>query len=174
MKHLFITLLLISAIFSQETIAVLTFDGKNISSDEAYILSDRLATEIYKLGTYTVIERSRIDEVLKEQGFQQTGCTTNECAVEVGKLLGVKKMITGSIGRIGSLYTISARIISAESGEIEKQVSKDLRGSLETMLIETMAEVAAELTGTGYTRKPAVSLTGTVFFFSASGEKNEA
>ena len=90
MKHSFIALLLISAIFSQETIAVLTFDGKNISSDEAYILSDRLATEIYKLGTYTVIERSRIDEVIKEQGFQQTGCTTNECAVEVGRLLGVK------------------------------------------------------------------------------------
>ena len=156
MKHSFIALLLISTICSQETIAVLPFDVAGITTDEATILIDRLGVEIYKLGTYTVIERSRIDEVLKEQGFQQMGCTTSECAVEVGMLLGVQKMVTGTIGRLGSLYTISARLVDVESGTIEGQVSKDVSGSIEILLLTTMAEVAAELSGTSNIKKPAV------------------
>ena len=86
-----------------------------------------------------------MEEVLKEQGLQQSGCTTSECAVEVGALLGVDKMITGSIGRIGSLFTLSARIIDVETGEILKQVSLDVSGTIETVLTNTMGEVAFQL-----------------------------
>ena len=46
--------------------------------------------------------------MLKEQGFQQSGCVSSECAVEAGKLLGVDQIVTGSIGKIGSYYTVSA------------------------------------------------------------------
>ena len=50
-------------------------------------------------------------EVLKEQGFQQSCCTSNECVVEVGQLLGVQQMISGSIGKVGDIFTVSVRII---------------------------------------------------------------
>ena len=93
-------------LFAQKSnVAILQFDAANISEAEVGILTDRLSTELVKLGSFTVVERSQMEEVLKEQGLQQSGCTTSECAVEVGFLLGVDKMITGSIGRIGSLYT---------------------------------------------------------------------
>ena len=38
-----------------------------------------------------------MEQILVEQGFQQSGCTTNECMVEVGKLIGVEKIVSGSI-----------------------------------------------------------------------------
>ena len=30
---------------------------------------------------------------MEEQGFQQSGCTSDECAAEVGQLLGVQFMV---------------------------------------------------------------------------------
>lgn len=158
---------LLSVLFSQEnTLAVLPFDAAGITPNEAIILTDRLSTEFYKIGSYIVIERSKMDEVLKEQGFQQSGCATSECAVQVGNLLGVEKMVTGTLGRLGSLYTISARIVDVESGKIEKQVSKDIRGSIETLLLETMAEVATELSGVSTPKTPVKPLKGKVWFES--------
>ena len=133
-------------LFAQKSnVAILQFDAANITEAEVGILTDRLSTELVKLGSFTVVERAQMEEVLKEQGLQQSGCTTSECAVEVGALLGVDKMITGSIGRIGSLFTLSARIIDVETGEILKQVSLDVSGTIETVLTNTMGEVAFQL-----------------------------
>ena len=135
-------------LFAQKSnVAILQFDAANITEAEVGILTDRLSTELVKLGSFTVVERAQMEEVLKEQGLQQSGCTTSECAVEVGALLGVDKMITGSIGRIGSLFTLSARIIDVETGEILKQVSLDVSGTIEKVLTHTMAEVASQLSG---------------------------
>ena len=135
-------------LFAQKSnVAILQFDAANITEAEVGILTDRLSTELVKLGSFTVVERAQMEEVLKEQGLQQSGCTTSECAVEVGALLGVDKMITGSIGRIGSLFTLSARIIDVETGEILRQVSLDVSGTIEKVLTHTMAEVASQLSG---------------------------
>ena len=135
-------------IFAQKSnVAILQFEAANISVAEVGILTDRLSTELVNLGSFTVVERSQMEEVLKEQGLQQSGCTTSECAVEVGALLGVDKMITGSIGRIETIYTLSARIIDVETGAILKQVSLDVVGTLEKVLTQTMAEIASQLSG---------------------------
>jgi hypothetical protein len=142
----FILLLPLSQVFSQTiTVAVLDFDGANISKDELVILADRLSSEIFKLGEYTVVERSAMDEILSEQGFQQSGCTTTDCAVEVGALLGVQKMITGSIGKIGNLYTITAKSINVETGGLDNQISLDVSGTIEVLLTETMSQVSKQL-----------------------------
>ena len=139
-------LIMLSQAFSQTiTVAVLDFDGANITKDELVILGDRLSSEIFKLGEYTVVERSAMGEILEEQGFQQSGCTTTDCAVEVGALLGVQRMVTGSIGKIGNLYTITAKSINVESGKIENQISIDVSGTIEILLTETMSQVSTQL-----------------------------
>jgi len=102
MVRYFTLLLFIGLAFTQEiTIAVLEFEGKGVSQSETSTLTDRLRDEMFNTGIYIVLERGKMDEVLKEQGFQQTGCVTSECAVEVGNMLGVQQMIGGSIGKVG-------------------------------------------------------------------------
>ena len=139
-------LIMLSQLFSQSiTVAVLDFNGANITKDELVILADRLSSEIFKLGEYTVVERSAMDEILSEQGFQQSGCTTTDCAVEVGALLGVQRMVTGSIGKIGNLYTITAKSINVETGALDNQISLDVSGTIEVLLTETMSQVSKQL-----------------------------
>jgi curli biogenesis system outer membrane secretion channel CsgG len=65
-------LLFIGLAFPQDiTIAILEFEGKGVSQSETSTLTDRLRDEMFKTGIYIVLERGEMDEVLKEQGFQQ-------------------------------------------------------------------------------------------------------
>jgi TolB-like protein len=145
---LFLAVALTTPLYTQKTnIAILQFDAENITGSEARILSDRLRTELLKIGAFNVVDRSAMEEILQEQGFQQTGCVSDECIVEVGKLVGVELMVGGTIGKIGTIYTISARMIDVKTGKILSQQSLDCPCPIETILTESMAQVAAGLSG---------------------------
>jgi curli biogenesis system outer membrane secretion channel CsgG len=145
----YITLLLFIGLAwgQRTTIALLEFEGKGVSQSETSTLTDRLRDEILKKGVYNVLERGLMDDVLKEQGFQQSGCVTSECAVEVGNMLGVQQMVGGSIGKVGNMYTVSARIIDVGTGEVLKSANYDLIGGIEELLMNGMNQVASELSG---------------------------
>ena len=134
-------------LFAQAPIAVIDFEGKGISQTEASALTDRLRTELYNGEYFVVVERGMMEEILTEQGFQQSGCTTNECIVEVGRLVGVDRIVGGSISKVGNLFSVSARVVSVESGEIFTSITYDHNGEIEALLSEGMRMVAMQLSG---------------------------
>ncbi len=127
-------------------VAVLDLEGRGVSALEAATLTDRLRSEMVDIGYFQVIERGQMEMVLQEQGFQQTGCTSAECAVEVGKLLGVEKMVAGSIGKLGALYTLDVRMFDVTTGGIERVSKREHRGDIEG-LIDLLAIIASDLAG---------------------------
>ena len=127
-------------------VAILDLEGRGISALEAATLTDRLRSEMVTVGAFVVVERGQMEMLLEEQGFQQTGCTSAECAVEVGKLLGVQKMVTGSIGKLGALYTVDARMFDVQTGEIERVSKREHRGGIEG-LIDLLGVVTKDLAG---------------------------
>ena len=126
-------------------IAVVNFNGNNISNGEVNALTDRLRVELFKTKYFKVIEREMMEEVLEEQGFQQSGCTTDECMVQIGRLIGVQKIIGGSISKVGNIYSVSSRIVNVETGEIEKTEVYDHTGNIGQLLTEGMRMVAIGL-----------------------------
>ncbi|MDP8207573.1 MAG: CsgG/HfaB family protein [Candidatus Electryonea clarkiae] len=69
-------------------------------------LSDRLRLELLNTGRFLVIERNAMEDILVEQGFQLSGCTSDECAVQMGRLLGVDRIVAGSVGRVGETHSV--------------------------------------------------------------------
>ena len=128
-------------------IAVMDFDGRGISEIEAAALTDRLRNELFRLGTFEVVERGMMENILAEQDFQLTGCTSNECLVEIGQLLGARQMVGGSISKVGGTFTVSARLVDVETGKVLRVSDYDLRGELDDMLTTGMRQVAARLSG---------------------------
>jgi len=128
------------------TAAVLDFEARGISALEAQTLTDRFSGELVNTSAIIMVERNQMDEILDEQGFQQSGCTSAECAAEIGALLGVQKMISGSFGKLGNTYTIEAKIFSVETGQTERAVSKTYKGEIDGLL-DQIALVAWELMG---------------------------
>jgi len=70
------------------SIAVLELDAVGLSKQEAQVLTDRLRTELFKTNQFKVLERDKMTEILDEQGFQLSGCTTNDCVVDWGLATG--------------------------------------------------------------------------------------
>ena len=130
------------------TVAVLDFDALGISEVEAAALSNRLRNELFNLGKFSVVERGMMDDVLREQDFQQSGCTSNECLVEVGMLLGAELMIGGSVSKVGRTFTVSARLVDVESGELLMVADFDLVGEIDDVLTKGMSQVALKLSST--------------------------
>ena len=89
-----------------------------------------------------------MEEIMNEQGFQQSGCTTSECAAEVGALLGVQNMVSGSFGKLGNSYTIDAKLFSVSTGGTIRSVSKTYKGEVDGLLniIEIVAWEVVGLT----------------------------
>ena len=125
----------------KQTVAVLEFEGRGISQLESKTLTDRLMSEMVNTDAVIMVERNQMDEILNEQGFQQSGCTSSECAAEVGALLGVQNMVSGSFGKLGNSYTIDAKMFSVETGATIRTVSKTYKGAVDNLL--TVIEVVA-------------------------------
>ena len=95
------------------------------------------------------MERDQMQEVLKEQGFQQSGttCSDEGCMVELGRMLGVKRLVVGSIGKLGTMFMVNVRSINIETGKVEKVVSEDVRGNIEDV-VAIIPLIARKMTGT--------------------------
>jgi hypothetical protein len=141
--------ILVSSIFATVNIAVLDLDGIGISAQESLILTNKLRTEVVKSGYFTVLDRSEMENVLKEQGFQQSGCTSSECAVEVGQILGVSHMLSGSIGKLADIYYIELKLIDVATSQIVKTVDETVPGVISNILVSGIPIVVARLTGQG-------------------------
>ena len=130
----------------KETVAILDFEGRGISQMEAQTLTDRLMSEMVNTNAVIMVERNQMEEIMQEQGFQQSGCTTSECAAEVGALLGVQNMVSGSFGKLGNSYTIDAKMFSVSTGGTIRSVSKTYKGEVDGLL-NIIEIVAWELVG---------------------------
>jgi len=99
-------------------VAVMDFTAQNVSSGDAAVISDMLRGELVKTRACNVIEKQNMDKILAEQAFQNSGCTSEECAVKLGKLLNVNKIVVGSFGKIMDTHILNIRVVNVESGKI--------------------------------------------------------
>ena len=142
-----------------QTIAIFDFTGNGVSDEIAYTLTDRLRSEIMNFKKITVVERKRLDVVMQEQKIQMSGCF-DECLIELGKLLGSSSIIVGSIGKVGSYYTINARKINATTSEVESAISFDSKNNIDRLLVEGIKEVSHQLImGTSSSSMPIRSIS---------------
>jgi len=134
--------------FSAERIAVWELESQGgLSAQEAALVTDRLRLEIVQTGCFEVFERGQMNLILEEQGLQQSGaCSESECLVEFGKLIGVPRIIGGSVGKIGQSYTINVKLIDVSSGRILAPVIVDCRKcSIEDVTFKSLGDVAKRL-----------------------------
>jgi len=104
----------------KQAVAIMDFAASNAPATEASIMADFVRSAMVRSGKFRVVDKKNMESILAEQAFQQTGCTSQECAVKLGKLLNVKKMIVGNYGMLGGIRYMSANLVNVETGEIER------------------------------------------------------
>ena len=83
----------------KQRIAIIDFENTSPHGGRKFgsAVADRLISLLVKSGRFVIVERSRIQKVLQEQAMGQSGAITEATAPQVGKLLGVQAIITGTI-----------------------------------------------------------------------------
>ncbi len=129
-------------------VAVMDFKAKGLRRTIAKNVSELLRAELINTGSYIVVERSQMGKILQEQGFQKSGCTDVSCAVEIGKLISARKILIGSVMKMGRKIVLSGRIVDVEKGVGEKAATQSATG--EDELVEAARLFVGKLEGLQY------------------------
>ena len=115
------------------TVAVMDLDCQ-VEGLNTVVASDLLRNILFERLGSNLLERSAMNEILREQGFQQSGaCDQQACVVEAGQLLGADRMIFGSVGRLGEALLLSVRLVNVATGQIENNVIITEKTSIENL-----------------------------------------
>ncbi|MGC8596105.1 MAG: FlgO family outer membrane protein [Candidatus Kryptoniota bacterium] len=113
--------------YQKTTIAVVQFtdlDG-NVTDFGKY-LAEELITRLFQTKMFKVIERQLLNKVIAEQKLSLTGMIDPNSAKQLGKLLGVDAICSGTITDLAQSLRVNARLISTETGEIFAVASTEI------------------------------------------------
>ncbi|HKJ00541.1 MAG TPA: DUF2380 domain-containing protein [bacterium] len=131
---------------TKEQLAVLDFDAIGATREQGAVLTNQLRSELLKTGRFTMVNRAQLNKILEELALQQQLCTQKECAVQVGKLLGVRQIVTGTVTKVtDTLWQVSATLTNVETGEILRQEVVNHAGDFGSLFLSGMANVARKL-----------------------------
>lgn len=101
-------------------VAVLSFPNTDGGASEgSKIIQERLTTFLAEGGEVQVIERQLLQKILDEKKLAQTGLLDAKTSQEIGKILGVNALVTGTLNEVGGgRIEINARAIEADTGRI--------------------------------------------------------
>ena len=106
----------LSVTFAQK-IAVLDFKaGVGITQIDVDGLSSTFVTYFNPRG-YQLVERSQINQVIEEQGFQKTTLTESQM-VRLGQIMNLSKIVVGDVNIVGGSPNLDVRVIDVQSGEV--------------------------------------------------------
>ncbi len=86
-----------------------------------------LSNTLINTKAFTVVERGQLDQALKELKIQLSDTFDSATAQKLGKLVGARVVLIGSISDRGNYTIINARLIDTATGEARMAASVELR-----------------------------------------------
>jgi hypothetical protein len=118
----------------------------NAPSAKTTILTNELQNMLTGTGKFECLDRRNMEQILKEQHFQQSGMISGSSAMQIGQLLGAHYLISSNLGRIGETSVIYMQITNAENGKILKTASSRCRKCSDDMLLEAISRLVNKFT----------------------------
>lgn len=143
-------------------VSVLYFDNESKDPELEFMrkgLADLLITDLVAWEGVKVVERTRLEDVLKELDFQQTKYVDKKTAAKLGQVLGSSHLIYGSMLLVGGKLTITSRIVSGDGtvvATVREQDEKDKIFDLEQRLAnQLIAQIDSKLSPNAQARRKA-------------------
>ena len=135
-----------------QTIAVMEFDNFSVGKykeelgDLSKGIADFFEYDFSRFSNLKVVERDKIDFILKELELAESGKIDPATAARIGKMLGAQLMVFGSITQLdkGNGRMI-ARVVKVETSEIILSADKEGKPNFITMEKELVKDLAEQL-----------------------------
>ena len=139
------------------TVAIFDPSSSGTSVDAGTIVTVRemISSTFVNTGRYIIVERSLLQQVMKEQNFSNTDMVDENQATELGRLAGANKVVLSAVTLSGNRNMLSIKLIDVKTAAIEQQKTKvvasnellDLIESLTLELIKDMSKEEKSFTG---------------------------
>jgi len=105
------------------TVAVLYFKNHSVSGAGAQdkwkkLITDVLITELSSVPRLTVVERTRLEDVLAELELGSSELAERETQLRLGRILGAASIVVGDYVAVGSILRLDARAVDVETSRI--------------------------------------------------------
>jgi len=103
----------------KKKIAVIEFSDLegNVTQFGKY-LAEELITRLFRTKKFEVVERQLLNKIISEQKLSITGMIDPKSAKELGRILGVDAIVSGTITEFDADLKVNSRIISTETGKV--------------------------------------------------------
>jgi hypothetical protein len=124
-----------------------TSSGTSIDEGTKLAVQELISSAFVNTGKFSVVERSMIDKIMKEQLFQNSDIADNSQATELGKLAGAHKVVLSAVSLVGGRNMLSIKIIDVQTATVDQQKTKivgtnDLLDVVEPLTLELLGEQA--------------------------------
>lgn len=110
-----------AAEFKKTKIAVLDFtrQGEEYQTkDMGKIVAEWLITGLVETGRFDVIERRLLEKIMEEHALGASGVVDPASVAQLGKILGVKTIVSGTLLSFEGTVEINARLIAVDTASI--------------------------------------------------------
>jgi TolB-like protein len=132
--------------FKKTKIAVLDFQMQGEQSntkDMGKIVAEWLITGLVETGRFDVIERRLLEKIMEEQKLGVTGAIDPSSAAQLGKILGVKTIVSGTVTSLEGFTEINARLIKVDTASIV--AAEKVRASSAERLRDLVARITDKI-----------------------------
>lgn len=130
------------------SVAFMPLDEEGIGALEAHIpvlLGETMSHEIADVTSCRVITERDIRAMIDyEAQAQACGSDTASCLAEIGDALGVDFVVSGTVGRLGNIYTMNVRMVDIEETAVIKRSQRAVTND-PSLLRRAARDVAREL-----------------------------
>lgn len=109
-------------------ISVMDLKAENgIDKGVVTLLYELILTEFQNYSNLSVISKTDISSMVHyETEKELAGCNDSSCMAEIGGALGVDKIVTGHVGKLGSSYVVTLKLMNIKNATVENRVSKTI------------------------------------------------
>jgi len=122
-------------------VALLEFELSGLSSIENRSLVAYMRSELNATGIAMCLEKEEVDDILRNNRIDPSGCKADDCAAEIGTALGVSYMVLTDIAklqknedyvtsRVVLQGDVSLRLLNVKSEKLKKKIHREFSGGL--------------------------------------------
>jgi hypothetical protein len=125
------------------SVAIIDFESKAPgNADLGKQLGDILTARLSVYSQFQLVDRRNMEDLLKEHQLSLSGLTDTGQVIQVGKVVGAKIMIFGSVFAVEKELYIAAKIVGVETSQVKGILAT---GKLESSLSELIGQLSDKL-----------------------------
>ena len=118
------------------SLAVLNFtaDNSTLTRTDLRLATKQFTEAMSNEGLFTTLSQNDMERTLYTNNIDPSECSTFDCAMRAGRVLGVQLVLYGTIIQNGSRFTIDTEMVHIGSGEAVKEFQDDVSGDVNDLL----------------------------------------